>query len=578
MLFPVFFNLNGQNLFLTNGAGKVLSFGNLGLSIPTPLNYISRYQSITDFYWTDSESSYNADFANSNCLKGLAGTNNFLNSNYVYSEETELIVYGRWHVLNGAQFNGVFSSGKNFGFGEVGGVFRLLWGAQTYDAGTVDLLPHYFKINKTGFYVDDVLVVLFTGHTPIVNASTAFYLLNCLGINAMCDFELYSYKIYESSVLVADVKCSQGGGVSCYDILNTNHGGMTSSDYWDVSDNEHININDGFDLWQNSVDSTYLYASLKADDSSVRGNGDAIAGHTWKSKYIQDGISFLPCETKMKLPIESELYSVDTSHFWFNEAKDTAYERGFEEIRAQVDKTYSYTDGFTTYDLSILNDSVSSGDFHKSTFTLYSLGNSITNGIGTTPSTPDFPNSYPYVLEELLGNDGHNITDFVKNGNNGYTTEIMRDMLSGASFTHYDIVTIMLGVNDSFLYKDEGSSISETGDRYYNAMDSCLELINIKLTPNMIIFITPTTPDWGAISGGLPPLDDTCEPYYDEVVTRSLELSSKQKYDNVYLVKGHEAILVGDHASYSDGLHLSNIGAEKLAQYIRDYTTLFINK
>lgn len=69
------------------------------------------------------------------------------------------------------------------------------------------------------------------------------------------------------------------------------HGTITGTEpYFGTSDLQRPNnLIDGFDLWQNDTDQSYLYVPFDVNGNSIKTDGDTITGYTWVSK--NEGIS-----------------------------------------------------------------------------------------------------------------------------------------------------------------------------------------------------------------------------------------------------------------------------------------------
>lgn len=560
----------------------IIIFAFVGVVVNAQFNYISKYTTIDSVYWYDSQNNYDARIVNSFSVHVNDSITNDIfitNSNFIYNENSEIEIYGKFRPSTTAQYFGNWTAGtaNRVGFGVVGGNWRAFWGDVLLNGGAYDTNYHKFTLNKNGFYIDDVLEINLSAHTALTNTTNFWYYFGILGIpNIRINFEMVYSRLTNGNSDRYYI-ASMGNNDTIYDNLGNKDIIIANSINYEWTRQDSLSFNNyyGFDLWQKDVDSTWLYVPLNSG-TSVRGSADEITGYTHKAKYTQNGTTFLPSESSLQLPLQSALYNTDSSNFWFSATKDTAYKKNYNEVATQFDNVYSKTDGYSTYNLSFLSDSVSSGWFSRKDFSMYCLGNSITNGIGTTP-TNGYPNSYVYQLDSLLELDGH-LVSTTKDGRNGYTSESMRLYLESNSFSHQDVVIIMLGINDSWVYRELPLSVYEAGEKYYFEMDSVIKLIKSKFTPYDIIFITPTPGNWGNISGSLSPFDDTSEPYYDTILVRAYDIYEKYKYDSVYLVPGENAIFVGDFLSFNDGLHLTNSGSLKLAKYIRDYTTLFIGK
>jgi hypothetical protein len=292
----------------------------------------------------------------------LDGTG-YLGTNYVATVNTELEVGMRFtSLVQSAQYQGYYDGGGNFGFGWMSSTsVKVLFGNKNVTvAGLIpDTLPHVFKLNKTGFYIDGILKYDIAGSGYTFGASGTIYVGSNNGVGTYSDAEIYYVKIRENGTLMREHYCCQGNTTvgdshAIYDIQGNSVNSMLflTIQKWTTQNYYHFNLQRGFDVWQKTADGTYMYVPLKSDNTSIRGNGASVGGYTWVAKYIQDGSSFIPAETKLNFPIRAELTDLDLSDLWFNAAKDTANDVGYFDI-AQVD--FNYFNFRTNKDLIIAN-------------------------------------------------------------------------------------------------------------------------------------------------------------------------------------------------------------------------------
>jgi hypothetical protein len=109
---------------------------------------------------------------------------------------------------------------------------------------------------------------------------------------------------------------AEGAGIHYDKSVNgldaTPNGTLTS--YYDTNNEVRPhNLIDGFDLWQNDGDSTYLYVPFDSNGDSIKTDGDAIVGYTWVSKNPgigQSGEGHNRAETQYLQPALKELIDV----------------------------------------------------------------------------------------------------------------------------------------------------------------------------------------------------------------------------------------------------------------------------
>lgn len=166
---------------------------------------------------------------------GGGNTPNFIE--YIESTGTQYIDTGYLvnnnseFVLNGYTIDGTFFgsgiSGKYYSIGLIyhTGVYRARWrNSVSTNADIVSTIPcdttrHTFKINKTSFYIDDVLIGNLNSTYNFTETNTV-YIFGWNSDNTVMNMptsaRIYSFKIYDNGTLVRNFKpCIDPNGVYC---------------------------------------------------------------------------------------------------------------------------------------------------------------------------------------------------------------------------------------------------------------------------------------------------------------------------------------------------------------------------
>lgn len=185
------------------------------------------------------------DTTHANMLNGFSaglsynGTDAYSDTGYTATLNTRIEVVGRFLDTTVNDYMGSYSAGSGtfYEFGmRAGGTWYFSWRNQTtLNAGVADTELHTFVIDGGKFYVDDLVneLVDFSAGTGTLPPHSLYIAERNDGVGVPivpCEFELRSYKIYESGVLVREfIPANSSGSVLAE--ANGNNGTSTNVEY-----------------------------------------------------------------------------------------------------------------------------------------------------------------------------------------------------------------------------------------------------------------------------------------------------------------------------------------------------------
>ena len=210
------------------------------------------------------------------------------------------------------------------------------------------------------------------------------------------------------------------------------------------------------------------------------------------------------------------------------------------------------------------------------TLSIAYFGDSITNGVGASPSFPQRTNT-------KLTTDGHTISTYTELGNNGHDAKQAKDYVDGLTPLAHDVAVLMIGINDiehqiTKVGGYTGSNATTTNilpndfrELFKVYLSELITSISTYSSYSKLFLVVPTPQIVSSVSSDR----QFANPLMQIVVQEYIEYYNNN-LNTVNLCRGDYYLLDATTNEIPDGIHPNNTGADLLAQGVRDEITFRI--